>query len=336
MINKNNKILHAIVFLTVAVVLSLAAGETTLRFVSDHVLIYNIEMLKYGNQLKMRDPLNEISHVHRPNSSARLMGVDISLNSLGNRSRELVTPKPAGEKRVYVAGSSVTMGWGVAEHQVFTYMAEEKLNQSGVNKYNLINAGVGNYGTSSSAKIFYRQFEKTNPDMFVLHYFIADVEPRDLRRDNSFLQSTYLGAYIYNDIQGLIFKNSYGSMFDYYDRLYSDDSAAWKQTLQDIFQLKKFLNDRKIPFLIVIVPDFYNLSEGTPYQALYQKMQLAFESMNIKTLNTFPEFQKRYSGHESVLWVQPNDPHPNAVGHRLMADLLYDYFLKNITPGAGL
>lgn len=336
MTNRKNEVFHAIVFCTFAVVLSLAAGEATIRVVSDHLLIYNIEMLKYGNELKMRDPLNEVSHIHRPNSSAHLMGVDIALNSMGNRSRELLNPKPAGEKRIYVAGSSVTMGWGVPENQLFTYLLEEKLNQSGPMKYNLINAGVGNYGTFSSTKIFYRQFEKTSPDMVILHYFIADVEPRDLSRDNSLLQKTYLGAYVYNDIRGLIFKKNYGSLFDYYRSLYSDDSPAWQQTQSDILQLKNFLADKKIPLLIVIVPDFHNLSEGTPYQALYQKMQSAFEHMDIKTLNTFPDFQKLYGGKESLLWVQPNDPHPNAAGHRVMADLLYNYFAKNVVSEAGI
>lgn len=327
---KKNEILYAIVFITFAVVLSLGVGEVALRLVSNSLLIYNIEMLKYSNELKMADPLNEVSHVHKPNAFAHLMGVDISLNSVGNRSRELSNPKPAGEKRVYVAGSSVTMGWGVSENQVFSYVAEEKLNHLGQTKYNFINAGVGNYGTFSSTRIFYRQFEKANPDMVILHYFITDLELRDLSRDNSLLQKSYLAAYVYNDIKGFVFRNSYSSLFDYYDKLYQDDSPQWQQTQNEILVLKNFLSQKNIRLLIMIVPDFHNLSEGTSFQGLYERMQSAFERMDIKTLNTFPYFQRLYGNKESQLWVQTNDPHPNATGHGVMADLLYDYFLKNV------
>lgn len=326
---KKKDIFYAILFFTFAFVLSFGVGELALRFISSQIMIYNIEMLKYGSELKLRDPMSEVSHIHKPNSSAHLMGVDINLNSLGNRSRELSRIKPADEKRIYVAGSSVTMGWGVPENQIFTRLVEEKLNQNAKNHYSFINAGVGNYGTFSSIKIFYRQFEKTKPDMVILHYFIADVEPRDTHRDNSFLQKSYLASYLYGDIQGLIFKYKYKNLFNYYNLLYKDDSPAWQETQSDIKKLKSFLDLKKIPFLIMIVPDFHNLAPGTPYSGLYEKMQQAFTKMGISTLNAFPEFQRIYGTKECLLWVQTNDPHPNSTGHALMAQILYEYLAKH-------
>ena len=32
--------------------------------------------------------------------------------------------------------------------------------------------------------------------------------------------------------------------------------------------------------------------------------------------------QKNFGGHEADLWNQSDDPHPNARGHRLMAEIL--------------
>ena len=157
---RKNEVLNLILFFVFATVLSLGAGEIAIRIISNQVMIYNIEMLKYGVDLKLLDPMNEVSHIHKANSSSHLMGVDISLNSMGNRGRELISPKPAGEKRIYVAGSSLTMGWGVPEMQVFSYLVEEKLNQSGQSKYNFINAGVGNYSTFSSVSMLYRRFDE--------------------------------------------------------------------------------------------------------------------------------------------------------------------------------
>ena len=189
---RKNEVLNLILFFVFATVLSLGAGEIAIRIISNQVMIYNIEMLKYGVDLKLLDPMNEVSHIHKANSSSHLMGVDISLNSMGNRGRELISPKPAGEKRIYVAGSSLTMGWGVPEMQVFSYLVEEKLNQSGQSKYNFINAGVGNYSTFSSVSMLYRRFDEVKPDMIILQHFIADVEPRDVGKNNWLLQKSYL------------------------------------------------------------------------------------------------------------------------------------------------
>ena len=172
--------------------------------------------------------------------------------------------------------------------------------------------------------------------MVILQYFIADVEPREVGRDNWLLQKTYLGSYFYNDIRAIIFKNSHSSLFDFYKKLYLDESIPWKQTLDQISQLKQFLAEKKIPLLIMIIPDLQDLSKGSPYEPLYQKMESAFQAMGVQTLNTFSGYQTLFEKRESQLWVHPNDPHPNALGHRLMADLLYDYFTKNKISETGL
>ncbi len=333
---KKKEALHAILFFTFAVILSFGAGEIAIRIISGKVVIYNIEMLKYGLELKTRDPANEISHIHKANGSAHLMGVDVKLNSLGNRSRELTTPKPNGEKRIYVAGSSVTLGWGVEEKQVFSFVAEEELNKKDTTRFNFINAGIGNYSVTSATKLLYRQFDSVKPDMVIFHYFIGDIEPREVGKDSWLLQQTYLGSFFYNDILGMLFKNKYKSLVNYYNQLYHEESPPWKQTRSELLQLKNFLAEKNIPLLIMIVPDFHDLSKESPYQQLYVNIQGAFEGMGLQTLNTFPAFQTLYGGKESQIWVKPNDPHPNAEGHKVMADVLVDFFLKNNVLGAGI
>src|SRR5947207_1728331 len=83
------------VFLLLAFVCTAGLGELVMRIVVAHKLIYNIEMVKYAKELKTIDPEGVVSHVHRTNRSAKLMGVEIALNSLGHRSPELAAVKPA-------------------------------------------------------------------------------------------------------------------------------------------------------------------------------------------------------------------------------------------------
>lgn len=91
-----------------ALTVTLAVGEGALRVVFAYRLNYNIEMVKYAKALKQRDSGGEVSHVHRPNTSATLMGVEVALNSLGDRGPEVAAKQPAST-RVLVLGSSVTL-----------------------------------------------------------------------------------------------------------------------------------------------------------------------------------------------------------------------------------
>src|SRR5579864_3648588 len=63
----------------IGVLVALLVGEIAVRIMASQTLIYNIEMVRYAKELKMPDPRGEVSHVHRPNASAHLMGVDVSL-----------------------------------------------------------------------------------------------------------------------------------------------------------------------------------------------------------------------------------------------------------------
>ncbi|MEI8343223.1 MAG: hypothetical protein WCH43_17000, partial [Verrucomicrobiota bacterium] len=79
---------------------------------------------------------------------------------------------------------------------------------------------------------------------------------------------------------------------------------------------------------ILIIPDIHDLSPGSPYGPLYKKMETAFRSLNIPTVNTFDEFQQKFGDDVTRLWIQSDDPHPNANGHALMADILYRYLTE--------
>src|SRR5947209_903259 len=74
------QIAQRIASLVVGTLLALVVGEIAVRIVASQSLIYNIEMVRYAKELKEPDPRGEVSHVHRANASAHLMGVDIALN----------------------------------------------------------------------------------------------------------------------------------------------------------------------------------------------------------------------------------------------------------------
>jgi lysophospholipase L1-like esterase len=333
---KRKELLRKAAQLLVGLVIAGVVGEVVVRIVAASTLIYNIEMVRYAKELKMPDPQGEISHVHRPNASAHLMGVDVALNSLGHRSPELTAPKPATTKRVLVLGSSVTMGWGVTDAQVFTALvsrrfATEKPQGPDV-ALEIANAGIGNYDTKAQATLFGRQYPVVKPDLVVLHYFISDPEPRPPAKNSIVLRESYLAAYFYDRFRTLgLAAQGHNDLFKHYSDVYDDQYPYWTAALERIVAMRDAAARDHVPFVVMLIPDFHNLANGTPYGALYEKMYKGFTERGITTINTFPEFQKRYGGNESDVWIQRDDPHPNAKGHELMAELLYGYLA---TPGA--
>jgi hypothetical protein len=313
--------------LIIGTLVALLVGEVVVRVVAARSLIYNIEMVRYAKELKMPDPRGEVSHVHRPSASAHLMGVDVALNSHGHRGPELL-PKSPDQKRVLVLGSSVTMGWGISLEETFTSIAEARFNkelpQGPKTRVEIANAGIGNYNTLAQSRLFEHEYPELKPDAVVLHYFISDAEPRPPGKNSLLLRHSYFAAYCYDRFRTIgLAAEGKGDLFKYYSGIYDDAQPYWKDTLAKITRMRDVAAADGVPFLVMIIPDFHNLRPGSPYGALYEKMEKGFVGAGIRVVNTFPEFQQRYGGQESALWIQRDDPHPNARGHALMADLLY-------------
>src|SRR5580658_425565 len=126
------------------------AMELALRIVFARSLDFSMEMWKYAVKLKHPEPNPLLSFSHRPNSSAFLMGVPVSINSHGLRDREYSLQKPPGVYRIVMSGDSTTLGWGVPEDQTVAKILERRLNRTCASAqpcFEALNAGVGNYGT---------------------------------------------------------------------------------------------------------------------------------------------------------------------------------------------
>ncbi len=119
------KIVPAIFMLIV----SLVAVEIFGRIVYGRpTMHFGLEMWKYAKNLKMRAADPEMSHQHRPNSHAFLLGAEVQINSLGLRNHEIYMNKPPGTYRVVVLGDSTTFGWGVHTEKLYPYLLEKSFN----------------------------------------------------------------------------------------------------------------------------------------------------------------------------------------------------------------
>lgn len=305
------------------VVYIVACGEIMLRALSSFTYIYNVEMLNYAKELKVKSAIPGISHEHRPNAGASLMGVDITLNSLGHRSAELRNPKTADERRIHVLGSSIALGWGVAEEEALPSVIADMFNRqispkTGLN-YVAINAGIGNYNTFYQVEKFKRQVAATDPDMVVLQYYINDAEPNPGGEDSPILRYSVLAAFVYQHIK-VIAAVSKISLADHYTALYVDGAPGWERAKKSIQELKKICDQRGIQLAALIVPELHNLSPDGPYPPLYAKIRETFAVYGIETIDTFDPVRRGFAENTVGAWVSADDPHPSAKAHRIMAE----------------
>ena len=105
----------------------LLIGELILRVYLGKKIIYDIEMTRYSNLVKIDSANPKIGHVHRPLKNVHLMGVDFRTNSDGFRDREYPVAK-TGKYRIIFLGDSLTLGWGVRQEKTFANILEEYLD----------------------------------------------------------------------------------------------------------------------------------------------------------------------------------------------------------------
>jgi hypothetical protein len=163
--------------------------------------------------------------------------------------------------------------------------------------------------------------------MVVLHYFLSDVQPRTMGRNSAILRHSFLAAFLFDRWSQvkLRFGGEFQDLFTFYNNLYAADSPAWRETQQHVQAMRDACARGGVPFVVVITPDIHDLSPGTPYKALYGQIQAAYQRSGIPTISTFDALQSAFGKDVSTLWVQSDDPHPNARGHAVMADVLYRY-----------
>lgn len=291
---------------------------------------YGIEMWKYASQLKRPSDNAAMGHEHRPQTSAHLMGVDVSINHLGLRGREYSEAKPAGMYRILVLGDSMTFGWGVAAEEVFCAVLEKRLNQevsprTGVT-YEVINAGVGNYNTTQELTYLEDRGLKLNPDLIVLAYYINDAEPVPAHDASFLVRNSYLYVLVSSGLDAWARRGGNRPGYaDYYRSLYKKDAEGWRQCRASLNRLAVVCREKEIPLIVSILPELHQVGDAYLFGDVHDSVQQIFASQGVPTVDLRDVFAKESP---PSLWVSAGDVHPNAKGHRFIAAGLYDALAK--------
>ena len=259
----------------------------------------------------------------KPNLNIKFKGANFQTNSLGLRDRPVELQRPENTLRIALLGASIEMGTGVETHQTFENLVEDQLNKEGLFSYfekvEIVNFGVA--GTHLPQHI--ARADKIVP-AFNPQVIIYTAHSDEARRATSSLYRA--------------FADSLEIDYDYINVLFAElnlprnvDEATFFRTIRP--RVKEFiswgLNHIKekaeaqgaVP-IWMFVPTLDGKNTDAQDEFLFQKAKdIGYFVIDLRDFNGTVQ--------ENELILGSWDRHPNAFGHQLLANKIYQEISNN-------
>jgi len=314
--NLRNAFFSAILF-AVASAIAVGAAEGVLRLKNNSMTNYDIEMWRYSKELKVRSPDSVLDFDHVKNSSALLQSVTIRTNAWGLRGADVPSRDP-NVRRVLFLGGSITLGWGVKEGDTVTEQLNKMFAEKG-QKVEILNGGIGNYNAERYVERFFAEFQGLEPSDIVVQYFLRDAERLDAGGGNFFLRHSQLVVTLWIAANRLTGKIGEKSLEDHYRAVYQEDQLGYRAMQASLKKLADYAKAKHIRIYLAMTPDVHNLS-NYPFVSIHKRMRRVAEADGYAFVDLLPAFGKLSP---DQVWAMPGDPHPNALGHHLMAEAIF-------------
>ena len=306
----------------ISTLIALGLAEAALSLKNSSTLNYDIEMWRYSKELKKESENPLLGHEHIPLKEAILQSVKIRINDHGLRG-DKTKPKQEGIKRILFLGSSITLGWGVAEDETLTERLIDMFDADG-KPTEVLNAGIGNYNAVRYIERFLTRLTHLEPNVIVVQYFVNDVESIEFSKGNWFLRNSQLGVTLWTVWNRFFRSTGKEALSKHYNLVYDSNARGFQDMLSALKRLADYAKEKKISIVFAMTPDFHNF-KNYPFGSIHHAMAKISRDLGFIHVDLLPTFLHRDAKN---LWSMPNDPHPNSFGHKLMADTLYS-FLKN-------
>lgn len=309
----------------VSLVIFFVISEISLQVYTRYVTYYDVEMARYASEVKIPSENPKIGHLHRSGVEKRLMNVAVRINSDGLRDREYDVP--GGESyRIAALGDSITFGWGVEQDETFESILETELNR--VRPTEIVNFGTGNYNTEQQVNLFFEKGVKYRPDRIVVFYFINDAEPTPQRSKWAYLSRVRTLTFYWSRVRALLSRiNPSRAYENFYAELYGESEQGWVRARQAFVELRELCEEHTIGLQVFLLPDLHE-TRDYPFRGEHRKVMEFLEREGIDAVDLAPFFADQDDPRS--LWVAPDDAHPNARGHELIARYVYPFLAEEI------
>jgi hypothetical protein len=314
---RSKQLIFSLILTVVSIAVSLAFAEVFLRLKNSSMRNYDIEMWRYAKELKIRslDPTLDFEHVR--SKAATLQSVEIRLNEWGLRGGP-VTLRTEGERRILFLGGSITLGWGVPEVDTVTARLERLFSSADITA-EVLNGGVGNYNAERYVGRFFKDLTPLDPSDIVVHYFLRDAEELDRGGGNLLLRHSELAVTLWIAYHRLFDRAGEHSLIEHYRRIYQPSAIGALAMQASLKRLADYAKAHSIRLYFAMTPDVHNLVDYklTFVHDLMRQIALQHGYVYIDLL---PAMLGRPP---QDIFAMPGDPHPNALGHELMANAIF-------------
>jgi len=306
-----------IVMSCASLLLAICAAELGIRTVDFYGISYY--ELVGGYMLNMKAD-EHLVYRHKPSWEQRFGDVLITYNERGLRDRPIL-PKAEGEYRILALGDSITFGWGVSQNQIFTFRLEQLLQGRLQRPVRVINSGVGGYNTVQELTYFKQEGITFQPDLVMLTYVENDIEENKGPFD-PWTQVSLRGKSLPEMVRTMLAKLW---LYRLADHAYhyaspkqlkgqssnpSQGGQGWSNSMSALDELVVMCEKQNIPLIV-----FYWRYEPDEQNPLFEDVVRHANRVPVKDIGQWLGGLDKFS-----LIISKVDSHPNAEGHRVMAE----------------
>jgi hypothetical protein len=252
--------------------------------------------------------------VLKPNLKVAHAGAVWTTNAQGMRDREYPTAKPPGTVRIGFAGDSIGAGWGVGDGQPFEAVLERTLDErsraGGGPAVEVLNFAVPGHGPGQRWCHFAQVGWAFEPDLVLFESTQADSGWDERRLRGLLPRGVGWDSPMYRDALARAGARPGGTM-DGYKRVLRP--YRWDFVAGVFRTAAADCRSRGVPLVLVMVPRVGKPAEPEDLRRLIALAREAGFSAVVDLSDTYDGIDP------ATLAVGPNDYHPNAQGHALLA-----------------
>ena len=252
--------------------------------------------------------------------------------------------------KLAVVGDSTAFGWKVQYEETYAYLLKKKIEKKINRKVELRNYSLPGYNSHQLLAIFKSRVVPWKPNLTILHYDHNDADPVKEKPPNyippeygdNIIHSALIKftmrriRYKYNQTLTTAIKAKDNNETDLIFHNYRYAGPQYRKHLLALQELATQAQQADIPIVCFIFNTFTTLQadpeQDKMYSLLHKPLVPKLRNMGYIVVDSYPLSQKifRQRGWKdwSHTWISKKDAHPNPLGHKIIAGMIWQRIKK--------